>query len=130
MTEPTWVEPVVVYRIHELQILAYGGLPGIRDDGLIESAIARPKHMFGYGSPDLIDLAAAYTAGLCQNHGFLDGNKRTGFVVAEVFLRMNGFRTQASQAEVVAAVESLTDHTLSEAGYANWLRDHAIAAPE
>ena len=124
MTEPVWADADVVYRIHEMQIAEHGGLAGVRDPGLVESALARPKQQLTYGEPDLAALAAAYAAGLCRTQGFVEGNKRTAFVTGEVFLRANGLRTQATQAEVVAAVESLADHSISEAAYANWLRAH------
>ncbi len=104
--------------------MEFGGSPGIRDRGAVESALARPRNLIVYGHPDLCDLAAAYTSGLCQNHGFVDGNKRTAFLTGFVFLYENGQAIVAEQAEVIAAMLSLADHTLDEAGYAAWLRDH------
>ena len=104
--------------------MEFGGSPGVRDQGAIESALARPQNLFAYGEPDLCDLAAAYTAGICQNHGFVDGNKRTAFLTGFVFLYENGFTIVAEQAEVIAAMLSLADHTLDESGYAAWLREH------
>ena len=97
---------------------------GVRDQGAVESALARPQNLFAYGQPDLRDLAAAYTSGLCQNHGFVDGNKRTAFLTGFTFLYENGYMIAAGQAEVIAAMLSLADHTLDEAGYAAWLREH------
>jgi len=108
--------------------MEFGGLEGIRDLGAIESAMARPENLFAYEQPDLCALAAAYTAGLCQNHGFVDGNKRTAFLTGAVFLLRNSLRIEATQAEVVAAMLCLADHTLDESGYASWLRDHAVSA--
>ena len=124
MTEPVWVHPAAVTRFHEESLMEFGGSPGIRDPGAIESALARPRNLLAYREPDLCDLAAAYTAGLCQNHGFVDGNKRTAFLTGFVFLYENGFAVVAEQAEVIAAMLSLADHTLDEAGYAAWLREH------
>ena len=124
MTEPIWVNPAAVVQFHGESLLEFGGSPGTRDAGMIESALARPKNLLAYGQPDLCDLAAAYTAGLCQNHGFVDGNKRTAFLTGFVFLYENGHTIVAEQAEAIAAMLSLADHTLDETGYAAWLRDH------
>ena len=121
-----WIEEDEVLIGHELVVQATGGSSGIRDLGAIQSAVARPQNLVAYGNPDLADLAAAYTAGLCQNHGFIDGNKRIAFLIGVQFLKLNGRRVEARQEEVVAAVLSLADHSLSEAGYANWLRDHMV----
>jgi len=104
----------------------FGGTPGIRDRGAVESAVARPQNLFAYGHPDLCDLAAAYTAGLCQNHGFIDGNKRIAFLTGYTFLYDNGLAIEAEKAEVIDAMLSLADHSLDEAGYAAWLRDHSV----
>ena len=127
MTEPAWVKPGAVLQIHTDQLAEFGGLPGVRDGGAVESALARPQNLFAYGKPDLYDLTAAYTAGVCQNHGFVDGNKRTAFLTGYVFLYRNGYKIVAEQAEVIAAMLGLADHTLDEAGYANWLREHVAA---
>ena len=124
MTEPVWIDPAAVTRFHGESLIEFGGSPGTRDPGAIESALARPRNLIVYGEPDLCDLAAAYTAGLCQDHGFIDGNKRTAFLTGFVFLYENGYTIMAEQAEVIAAMLSLADHTLDEAGYAAWLREH------
>jgi death-on-curing protein len=124
LTEPVWVNPAAVTRFHGDSLMEFGGAPGTRDPGAIESALARPRNLLAYGEPDLYDLAAAYTAGLCQNHGFVDGNKRTAFLTGYVFLYENGCTILAEQAEVIAAMLSLADDTLDETGYAAWLRDH------
>jgi death-on-curing protein len=130
LTEPIWVNPAAVTRFHDDSLMEFGGSFGIRDPGGIESALARPRNLLAYGEPDLYDLAAAYTAGLCQNHGFVDGNKRTAFLTGFVFLYENGYAVVAEQAEVIAAMLSLADHTLDETGYAAWLREHTTdAAP-
>jgi death-on-curing protein len=124
LTEPVWIDPAAVTRFHGESLIEFGGSPGTRDPGAIESALARPRNLIVYGEPDLCDLAAAYTAGLCQDHGFIDGNKRTAFLTGFVFLYENGYTIMAEQAEVIAAMLSLADHTLDEAGYAAWLREH------
>jgi len=116
-----------VLQFHRISLMEFGGLEGIRDLGAIESAMARPENLFAYEQPDLCALAAAYTAGLCQNHGFVDGNKRTAFLTGAVFLLRNSLRIEATQAEVVAAMLCLADHTLDESGYAGWLCDHTVS---
>jgi len=126
LTEPVWIHLQAVFQFHDLSIAEFGGSMGIRDRGAIESALGRPKNLLAYGSPDLFDLAAAYTSGLSQNHGFIDGSKRTAFVTGALFLEINGYRLEAEQAEVIAAMLSLAEHVIDEAGYAQWLRDHAV----
>lgn len=126
MNEPVWVNVEAVLIFHEENLVQFGGSSGIRDRGAIESALARPQNLFAYGQPDLFDLAAAYTAGLSQNHGFVDGNKRTAFLTGVVFLAENGYDVVAEQAEVIAAMLELADHQLDEVGYTQWLRDHTI----
>jgi len=129
VTEPIWVNAAAVLRFHGDSLMEFGGSPGIRDQGAIELALARPRNLFAYGQPDLCALAAAYTAGVCQNHGFVDGNKRTAFLTGFTFLYENGYTIIAEQAEVVAAMLALADHTLDEAGYAAWLREHIARNP-
>ena len=117
-----WVEPAEVLAIHQLQLAVHGGGPGLRDRGLLESASARPRNLAGYGDPDRCDLAAAYTFGLVSNHPFVDGNKRTGFVVGVLFLEINGLRFVASEVEATRAVLELAAATMSETQYADFLR--------
>jgi death on curing protein len=128
LKEPVWVKLEAVIIFHEESLIEFGGAFGIRDRGTIESALARPQNLSAYGQPDLFDLAAAYTAGLSQNHGFVDGNKRTAFLTGVVFLAENGYDVVAEQAEVIAAMLELADHQLDETGYAQWLRDHTVPA--
>jgi death-on-curing protein len=126
---PFWLELEAVLLIHQEQLEEHGGTAGTRDLAGIESALAKPKNLFAYEQPRLVDLAAGYAAGLCQNHGFVDGNKRISFLAAYVFLFQNGFEIEATQAEVVAAVLELTEHKLTQLQFANWLAEH-IAAVE
>jgi death-on-curing protein len=128
LTAPVWVQLAAVLQFHSDSIAEFGGTSGIRDQGAIESALARPRNLFAYEQPDLFGLAAAYTAGLSQNHGFVDGNKRTAFLTGFLFLYRNGYTIRAEQAEVIVAMLSLADHTLDEAGYAQWLRKHVERA--
>ena len=100
----------------------HGGLAGMRDEGLLESALARPRNLFSYGKPTLNDLAASYGAGIIGNHPFLDGNKRTGFMAAAVFLEVNGYELIASEESVVRSTVALAASEWTEAQYARWLK--------
>jgi death-on-curing protein len=124
-----WVGAALVHAIHDRQLAEHGGLPGVRDLGAIESALARPRNLAAYGQPDAAALAAAYAYGLARNHGFTDGNKRTAWVVARLFLMDNGYRLRFDPAETVRTIEALAGGTLSEANLATWFRDRLIAAP-
>lgn len=128
MTEPTWIREREVLAIHDRQLAEHGGANGVRDPGLLSSALARPQHLFAYEEPDAFSLAAAYTAGIVRNHPFVDGNKRTGFVVGILFLELNGYRFTASEADATRAVLSLAAGDLTEEMYRTWLRDHCQAA--
>jgi len=123
--EPIWVDASDALAIHEILLVRHGGAPGVRDEGLLESALARPRQQFAYASPDIVDMATAYTAGIVQNHPFVDGNKRTGFVVGVLFLEMNGFEFTASEAEAALAVLELAAGSIDETGFALFLRDHS-----
>ena len=125
MDEPLWLLRSWVDRIHEMQIRQHGGSYGVRDDGLIDSALARPLNLFAYGRPDLFDLAAAYGFGLAMNHGFIDGNKRVAFMAMVVFLDANGHELQASQEEAYDVRIRLSSGELEEAALAAWLRANA-----
>lgn len=120
--EPVWILERTVFAAHELLLAAHGGAEGVRDVGLFESALARPRQHYAYGSPDLIELAALYTAGLVRNHPFIDGNKRTGFAIGVAFLEMNGFSFHATEEDATQAVLALAAGDLDEAGYTAWLR--------
>ncbi len=118
----SWIELETVLVIHDLQIQEHGGASGIRDLGLIESAINKPKNLMAYSSPDIPELAAAYAFGLTKNHGFLDGNKRTAYVVSRLFLRLHGWDFVVSPEEKVIVFENLGkgDYTLE--GFTCWFR--------
>lgn len=122
MEEPKWVRREAVIVVHDRQIELFGGQYGLRDEGLLDSAIARPKNFYLYEGADIVRLAAAYGYGICQNHPFIDGNKRTAFVVMVAFLKLNGYRFRASQLEVVSIMESLADGKVSEEGLTDWLQ--------
>jgi death on curing protein len=114
--------------IHAQLLMRHGGASGVRDKGLLESALARPRQQFAYASPDIIDTATTYAAGIVKNHPFIDGNKRTGFVVEVLFLELNGFDFTASEAEAAQAVLELAAGTIDETGFALFLRDHTKRA--
>ena len=122
MTERRWVAKTVVQAIHDAQLAEHGGAPGIRDETLLESALARPQQIASYGDPDPFDLAATYMVGIISNHPFVDGNKRTGFLVGFTFLDRHGLEISASEAEVFEIVTAIAAGTLNEADVANWLR--------
>jgi len=125
VTEPRWLSPVQVLRIHADQIQAHGGSLGVRDRGLLESALERPRNRFLYepGS-DLSALAAAYGFGISSNHPFVDGNKRVAFQAMYLFLGLNAFRIDAPEEDVVALILSLASGNLDESSLAEWLRLH------
>jgi death-on-curing protein len=124
VTEPVWIAKLEVLAIHDRQLAEHGGAAGIRDIGLLESAIARAQQLFAYGDPDIFDLAAAYTAGIVCNHPFADGNKRTGFVTGILFIELNGRRFTASEPDATQALLDLAAGEMSEAEFAAWLRDN------
>jgi death-on-curing protein len=117
-----WLSKRAVLAIHAEQLAEHGGAPGIRDEGLLESALARPRHRAAYAQPDAADLAAAYGDGIVSNHSFVDGNKRTGFVAAATFLLLNGHAFEASEGDVVTTFEQLAAGGLTEQRLANWFR--------
>ncbi len=122
MKTPLWVPKAVVIAAHEELLDRYGGLSGVRDEGLLDSALARPEHLWAYGEPDLFDLAAAYASGIVRNHPFLDGNKRSGFITAYTFLEANGEAFTAPEEEVVLHTLALASGKIHERQYAAWLR--------
>ncbi len=119
-----WLDPAVVLAVHEEQLSEHGGGAGVRDAGLLESALARPRNVAAYGEPDVATLAAAYGFGLARNHPFVDGNKRTAFVAVELFLALNGWTLAAGDADCVLAMLRLAAGELEEADFAAWLRQH------
>lgn len=121
MKRPTWVLPEVVLAFHERLLAEHGGSFGIRDAGLLDSALARPQNLLAYGSPTLCELAAAYAFGLMKNHPFIDGNKRIGFATAVLFLELNGFHFRATEVDVVLRTLALAAGEMTEASYAEWL---------
>jgi death on curing protein len=120
-----WIDIEVVFAIHEEQLAAHGGQAGVRDRGLLESALGRPKYRFAHGEHSLARLAASYAFGLSRNHPFVDGNKRTSLVVAELFLEVNGSELTATDAECVTTFLRLASGDLTEAQLAEWIAVHS-----
>jgi len=120
-----WVERSVMLAVHDEQLAEHGGAIGLRDEGLFDSALARPQNLSAYGSPDHADLAAAYGVGLAKNHAFIDGNKRTAFVAVELFLVLNGYELVASDADCVLTMLSVAAGELDEVAFASWIRDNS-----
>ena len=128
MKEPHWLGLESLLALHELVVADYGGDASIRDAGRLQSALARPKHLFSYGEPTLARLAAAYAVGIVQGHPFTDGNKRTGFMAAAAFLELNGLTFEAAEVEVVIKTLGLAASEISEAEYGQWLAKSVSAA--
>lgn len=123
-----WIRADLVYAVHEIQLARHGGLDGIRDKNAVESALARPEQLDAYGNPkpDAADLAAAYAYGFARNHGFSDGNKRTAWVIARVFLADNGLSLQFSEIDAIHTMESVASGSLEEKQLADWFRQRIV----
>lgn len=119
-----WVNRQVLLLLHDESLAEHGGASGLRDEGLLESALARPVNLALYAQPDVAALAASYGVGLAKNHAFVDGNKRAAFLAVGLFLAINGYRLRTTQAEATLAVMNVAAGTLDETGFADWLRHH------
>ena len=128
MKEPHWLTRSECLLLHDMMLDQYGGCSGIRDAGLLESALARPQQLHHYGKPTMPEMAAAYTAGIVRNHPFLDGNKRTGFMMGAGFLERNGYEFLAAETEVVIRTLALATGEMTEAAYADWLQANSKKA--
>ncbi|HEX5050686.1 MAG TPA: type II toxin-antitoxin system death-on-curing family toxin [Planctomycetota bacterium] len=124
MKAPIWLMKPAVLAFHAECLRQHGGSDGLRDEGLLESALARPLHLFTYEPADLCRLAAAYAIGIAKNHPFVDGNKRTAFLAAAVFLERNGLSLLAEQGAAAVFMVGVADGSIDEAGFAAWLRDN------
>jgi len=124
-TTPVWVLKSVVLAMHDAQLVEHGGPAGLRDEGLLDSALARPVNLRAYGDASLFDLAAAYAFGLVRNHPFIDANKRTAFLTTYVFLRLNGIRLTADEVDASTAMLALAAGETSEGEFAKWLAEHS-----
>jgi death-on-curing protein len=128
MTEPYWLTRDECLALHDMMLSHYGGMAGVRDENMLESALAKPRQQFHYGQPTMADLAAAYAAGIVNNHPFLDGNKRTGFLLGAGFLERNGFEFFGTEEEAVLRTLALAAGELSESLYAAWLKENSKRA--
>ena len=127
-----WINRALALAIHDRQLAEHGGGSGVRDEGLLESALARPqqRHTFGDPPPDLADLAASLAFGLARNHPFVDGNKRTAAVACEVFIMLNSAELDAEDHELYPLYLGLAEGSLDEASFAEWLRPRIVARPQ
>ena len=123
--DPVWLGEAVVLAMHGRLLAEHGGAQGLRDSNLLHSALARPKQILAYGEPDISDLAAAYTSGIIRNHPFVDGNKRTAFMAAYVFLAINGLRLVATEVDAAQVVTLLAASEIDEATFSAWLRKNS-----
>ena len=128
MKEPVWMFREAVFMLHEQSLAQFGGSAGVRDEGLLDSALGKPLNLFACGKPSLFDLAASYGYGIVKNHPFIDGNKRTGFVVAVTFLECNGWHLEASEVDATVSTLALAAGEMSEAAYAEWLKANSKRA--
>jgi death-on-curing protein len=122
VSEPVWLLETAVLIAHETSIALHGGSPGIRDLGLLESALARPRNLYEYSQADLFELAAAYTVGIVKNHPFVDGNKRAGFLAGAMFLELKGLRFSANEADATQVILALAAGNMAEHQLADFLR--------
>ncbi len=121
-----WVEKRLLLLLHDESLAEHGGLPGMRDEGLLDSALARPQNLAAYGQPDAADLAASLGVGLAKNHAFVDGNKRAAFLAVGLFFALNGHRLAAPQTDATLTMMAVASGDLDEAGFADWLRAHVV----
>jgi death-on-curing protein len=119
-----WVDRRALLLLHADSLAEHGGAAGLRDEGLLDSALARPLNLAAYGEPDFAALAASYGVGLAKNHAFVDGNKRAAFLAVGLFLALNGQRLVASQVEATTTMLAVAEGSLDEAGFADWIRRH------
>jgi death-on-curing protein len=121
-----WIDRGALELLHDESVAEHGGLPGLRDAGLLESALARPQNLAAYGEPDVAALAAAYGVGLAKNHPFVDGNKRAAFLAIGLFLILNGRQLAATQTDATLTMLGVAAGTVDEAALAAWLREHTV----
>ena len=124
MSESIWLLRDVVIAVHGQQLAEHGGSAGVRDEGLLDSALARGENLAAHGTPDVADLAAAYGYGIAKNHPFIDGNKRTAFVAVELFLELNGHTLIATDADCILTMLALAAGEMKQAAFAPWIRTH------
>jgi death on curing protein len=127
VSKPVWLLETAVLIAHEISLANHGGSAGLRDHGLLQSALARPRNLYEYGKPGLPELAAAYMAGIIKNHPFVDGNKRAGFLAGAAFLELNGLRLVATEPEATQVVLGLASGEITEAQLSDWLQRNSTS---
>ena len=120
-----WISELFALAIHDRQLAEHGGPSGTRDNMLLQSALSKPQNLKAYGNPDLAELAASYAFGIARNHPFVDGNKRSAFVVCETFMALNGVELTASDVDCVLVVQDLAAGEITEAEFATWIRKNS-----
>ena len=128
MKVPYWLSREECLALHEMMLSQYGGSEGLREDNMLESALAKPRQLFAYGKPVMANLAASYVFGVVKNHPFIDGNKRTGFMLGAAFLERNGYEFHASEADAAVRTLALAAGEMSEKEYAAWLKANSRKA--
>jgi death-on-curing protein len=126
--EPIWLRKDLVLAVHERLLAEHGGSSGIRDEGLLDSALGRAQNLFAYGNETIFELGSAYACGIIKNHPFIDGNKRTGFMAAYLFLARNGYELTAAESDVVLKTLSVAEGTMTDEEYAAWLKANSSLA--
>ncbi|MDP3010785.1 MAG: type II toxin-antitoxin system death-on-curing family toxin [Methylococcales bacterium] len=121
-----WIDKQLLVMLHDESLLLHGGASGIRDEGLLDSALNRAVNLALYSEPDFADLAAAYTIGLAKNHAFVDGNKRVAFLAVGLFLGLNGYKLTATQTDATQTLLAVASGEIQEAHFAQWIREHSI----
>jgi len=121
-----WIDAAILLAVHDEQLVEHGGISGVRDVGMFESALSKPQNLAAYGEPDFAELAASYGFGLAKNHPFLDGNKRTAFVAVELFLRLNGYLLKADDVTCVLTMLAVAAGEMDEASFAGWIRQNSL----
>lgn len=125
MADRTWTDKQALMLLHDISLSEHGGSPGLRDEGLLVSALARPENLAAYEDPDTAALAAAYAFGLAKNHPFVDGNKRAALLAVGLFLDLNGLKLEVDQADAVETILALAAGEITGAEFADWIRAHA-----
>jgi death-on-curing protein len=120
-----WLDAAILYAVHDEQLVEHGGISGVRDIGMFESALSRAPNLAAYDKPDFAELAAAYGFGLAKNHPFLDGNKRTAFVAVELFLRLNGYVLSSDDTACILTMLARAAGDIDEANFASWIRQNS-----
>lgn len=121
-----WIDNAVLMAVHDEQLSEHRGIAGVRDEGMFLSAMLRAQNLAAYGEPDFAELAAAYGVGIAKNHPFLDGNKRTAFVAAELFLMLNGYSLKATDVECIITMLAVASGDMDEVSFATWVRQNSI----